>query len=75
MIGVQGELASDILAQAHQIRRERESKRRHQEEQDAEAEKLGVKGDGMQVIGEGHVNYVLMYNMLSGIRTCVRIAH
>ncbi|KLO19345.1 SAICAR synthase-like protein [Schizopora paradoxa] len=59
------------MAQAHQIRRERESKRRHQEEQDAEAEKLGVKGDGMQVIGEGHVNYVLMYNMLSGIRTCV----
>lgn len=73
MLGVQGELASDIMAQAHQIRRERESKRRHQEEQDAEAEKLGVKGDGMQVIGEGHVNYVLMYNMLSGIRTCVRI--
>ena len=56
------ELVSDMQQQAEQIRRERLSKR--------------VKQDAPQVlvgnlIGEGHVNYVMMYNMLTGIRIAV----
>jgi 1-phosphatidylinositol-4-phosphate 5-kinase len=70
-------LDSDILEQADQIRRERLSKRaKAQQEAEAaltrphakravfEEEKVLVGN----LIGEDHVNYVLMYNMLTGIR-------
>ena len=70
-----GELDSDILMQADQIRRERTAKKRHQEQQEAEMAAI-TKAAGKEeekvvvgnLIGEGHVNYVLMYNMLTGIR-------
>jgi 1-phosphatidylinositol-4-phosphate 5-kinase len=80
-----GELASDIQLQAEQIRRERMSKRVKQQE--AEALLTGASmsrgpssgKEDMQtnvlvgnLIGEDHVNYVLMYNMLTGIRIGVR---
>lgn len=58
------ELVSDIQQQAEQIRRERLSKRVKQAE---EAPRVLVGN----LIGEGHVNYVLMYNMLTGIRIAV----
>ncbi|KAI0266149.1 hypothetical protein BC834DRAFT_935742 [Gloeopeniophorella convolvens] len=58
------ELASDIQQQAEQIRRERLSKRAKAAE---EAPRVAVGN----LIGEGHVNYVLMYNMLTGIRIAV----
>ena len=61
--------------QADQIRRERQAKRRQQEEREAEivALKKETSKDDNKVavgnlIGEDHVNYVLMYNMLTGIR-------
>ena len=57
------ELVSDIQQQAEQIRRERLSKRVKQAE-----EPRVLVGN---LIGEGHVNYVLMYNMLTGIRIAV----
>ncbi|KAF7984668.1 hypothetical protein HWV62_12932 [Athelia sp. TMB] len=81
---VEGVLASDIQQQADQIRRERNSKRvKAQQEAEAvltRAQSLsrGARAveEGAQVlvgnlIGEGHVNYVLMYNMLTGIRIAV----
>ena len=58
------ELVSDIQQQAEQIRRERLSKRVKQVE-DVPRVLVG------NLIGEGHVNYVLMYNMLTGIRIAV----
>jgi 1-phosphatidylinositol-4-phosphate 5-kinase len=58
------ELVSDIQQQAEQIRRERLSKRVKQVE---EAPRVLVGN----LIGEGHDNYVLMYNMLTGIRIAV----
>lgn len=58
------ELVSDIQQQAEQIRRERLSKRVKQ----ADEEPRVLVGN---LIGEGHVNYVLMYNMLTGIRIAV----
>ena len=58
------ELVSDIQQQAEQIRRERLSKRVKQ----AEEMPRVLVGN---LIGEGHVNYVLMYNMLTGIRIAV----
>ncbi|KAH8982889.1 SAICAR synthase-like protein [Lactarius akahatsu] len=58
------ELVSDIQQQAEQIRRERLSKRVKQVE---EIPRVLVGN----LIGEGHVNYVLMYNMLTGIRIAV----
>ncbi|KAI0030504.1 SAICAR synthase-like protein, partial [Vararia minispora EC-137] len=55
--------------QAEQIRRERQSKRRAATGGASVGEEPGaVVGN---VIGEGHVNYVLMYNMLTGIRIAV----
>ena len=72
------ELASDIEIAAEQIRRERISKRAKQQlQQEAEAaltrsetrpkleQDMPLVGN---LIGEDHVNYVLMYNMLTGIR-------
>ncbi|KII87645.1 hypothetical protein PLICRDRAFT_111621 [Plicaturopsis crispa FD-325 SS-3] len=77
----EGELASDIQLHAEQIRRERLSKRKAQQEAEAAMTKTtsmsrgstGGKDDEAKVlvgnlIGEDHVNYVLMYNMLTGIR-------
>ncbi|KAF5357119.1 hypothetical protein D9756_006799 [Leucocoprinus leucothites] len=77
-------LQSDIDAQTEQIRRERQSKRaKAQAQAEAEAaltrtDTRGTRGtkDEMDdtkplvgnLIGEDHVNYVLMYNMLTGIR-------
>jgi 1-phosphatidylinositol-4-phosphate 5-kinase len=58
------ELVIDIQQQAEQIRRERLSKRVKQPE---EVPRVLVGN----LIGEGHVNYVLMYNMLTGIRIAV----
>ncbi|KAI9436147.1 SAICAR synthase-like protein [Lactarius psammicola] len=58
------ELVSDMQQQAEQIRRERLSKRVKQAE-DVPRVLVG------NLIGEGHVNYVLMYNMLTGIRIAV----
>lgn len=70
-----GELDSDILMQADQIMRERTAKRRHQEQQEAEMAAITKAGGREEervlvgnLIGEDHVNYVLMYNMLTGIR-------
>jgi 1-phosphatidylinositol-4-phosphate 5-kinase len=75
------ELASDIEIHAEKIRRERMSKRAKQQ-QEAEAALTRAAIDVKEVmqdtplvgnlIGEGHVNYVLMYNMLTGIRIGVR---
>ncbi|KAH9939916.1 SAICAR synthase-like protein [Amylocystis lapponica] len=73
---VEGELASDIQQQAEQIRRERLSKRAkaQQEAERALTRTVSVGRDRPLVgnlIGEDHVNYVLMYNMLTGIRIAV----
>jgi len=58
------ELVSDMQQQAEQIRRERLSKRvKH-----AEETPRVLVGN---LIGEDHVNYILMYNMLTGIRIAV----
>lgn len=75
------EIASDIELHAERIRRERMSKRAKQQ-QEAEAALTRAESLGHNVgqdtplvgnlIGEGHVNYVLMYNMLTGIRIGVR---
>lgn len=72
---VEGErLASDIEAQAERIRRERQQKRaKQQQEAEAALTRPQTKeGDDKplvgNLIGEDHVNYVLMYNMLTGIR-------
>lgn len=78
--GLTVELESDIELQAERIRRERMSKRAKQQ-QEAEAALTRAAGEqGPQqdaplvgnLIGEDHVNYVLMYNMLTGIRIGVR---
>ncbi|GJJ15000.1 hypothetical protein Clacol_009271 [Clathrus columnatus] len=66
---------SDILEQANQIRKQRLSKRAKAEAK-AEAEARAPKEKEEEVlvgnlIGEDHVNYVLMYNMLTGIRVAV----
>lgn len=74
------ELATDIELAADQIRRERMSKRAKQQQEAAGASNLSRQGSkGSQddrplvgnLIGEDHVNYVLMYNMLTGIRVGV----
>ncbi|KAF9068538.1 hypothetical protein BDP27DRAFT_1224210 [Rhodocollybia butyracea] len=72
----------DIEAHAEKIRRERQEKRAKQAEAEAaltrEATRAGLRREGTRkgeefplvgnLIGEDHVNYVLMYNMLTGIR-------
>lgn len=75
---IEGELASDIQLQAEQIRRERQSKRaKAQQEAEAALTRTASRTqDDTRVlvgnlIGEDHVNYVLMYNMLTGIRIAV----
>lgn len=72
-------LASDIELQAEQIRRERQSKReKAQRAAEAKLTRSGSKSTMDEnrplvgnLIGEGHVNYVMMYNMLTGIRIAV----
>ncbi|KAI0743821.1 SAICAR synthase-like protein [Daedaleopsis nitida] len=74
-----GELADDIELQAEQIRRERMSKRaKAQQEAERALTRSGTvlsRADDSplvgNLIGEDHVNYVLMYNMLTGIRIAV----
>ena len=74
-----GELADDIEIQAEQIRRERMSKRaKAQQEAERALTRSGTtlsRADDRplvgNLIGEDHVNYVLMYNMLTGIRIAV----
>ena len=74
------ELANDIELHAERIRQERISKRAKQQQ---EAEAALTRGHAPtttapdlplvgNLIGEDHVNYVLMYNMLTGIRIGVR---
>lgn len=75
------DMASDIQLHAEKIRRERMEKRAQQQ---AEAEAALTRGQEQpsrktedrplvgNLIGEDHVNYVLMYNMLTGIRIGVR---
>lgn len=74
-----GELADDIELQAEQIRRERMSKRMKAQR---EAERALTRSTTVlsrvedkplvgNLIGEDHVNYVLMYNMHTGIRIAV----
>lgn len=60
------ELANDIELHAERIRRER-SKRRQQllTAPVTPTPEMPLVGN---LIGEDHVNYVLMYNMLTGIR-------
>lgn len=76
--GEPGELDSDILKEAEQIRAERRAKAQQEIEEAMTAPKRAKPGsvdqDGPLVgnlIGEDHVNYVLMYNMLTGIRVAV----
>ena len=72
-----GELADDIEQQAEQIRRERKRVKAQQEAERALTRSATIASrvdDGPLVgnlIGEDHVNYVLMYNMLTGIRIAV----
>lgn len=64
------ELANDIELHAERIRQERMSKRAKQRSAPATAiPEMPLVGN---LIGEDHVNYVLMYNMLTGIRIGVR---
>lgn len=61
-------LDSDIVAQAEAIRRERLERRQKKAVEEREKEQKVLVGN---LIGEDHVNYVLMYNMLTGIRIAV----
>jgi 1-phosphatidylinositol-4-phosphate 5-kinase len=77
--GSSSELAPDIQIHAAQIRRERQerqSKRAKAQEAEAALTRPREEENGQGVgklIGEGHVNYVLMYNMLTGIRIGVSL--
>ena len=72
------DMASDIQLHAEKIRRERMEKRAQQQQiAEAEAALAGKKGEDIplvgNLIGEDHINYVLMYNMLTGIRIAVSL--
>ncbi|KAG7448873.1 SAICAR synthase-like protein [Guyanagaster necrorhizus] len=67
------DVASDIQLHAEKIRRERMEKRAMQQQAEATLTRAETrKGEDVplvgNLIGEDHVNYVLMYNMLTGIR-------
>ena len=72
-----GELADDIEQQAEQIRRECIKRAKQQEAEWAltrSATMLSKVDDQPLVgnlIGEDHINYILKYNMLTGIRIAV----
>ncbi|KAF9788216.1 hypothetical protein BJ322DRAFT_1002129 [Thelephora terrestris] len=69
-IHAEGELANEIQQQQEQLIRERQTKRAKAQQQEA-ASRDPEKPLVGQWIKEGHQNYVLMYNMLTGIRTAV----
>ncbi|KAG8907139.1 Phosphatidylinositol-4-phosphate 5-kinase [Tulasnella sp. 403] len=76
--GSSAELDSDIQKAAEQIRAERRAKAQQEAEAAAVAPRRGKSGSIDEdkplvgkIIGEDHVNYVLMYNMLTGIRVAV----
>lgn len=72
---VSGELDSDILKEAEQIRAERRAKAQQAEEALTAPQGTGATDDVPlvgHIIGEDHANYILMYNMLTGIRVAVR---
>ncbi|KAH8828342.1 SAICAR synthase-like protein [Flagelloscypha sp. PMI_526] len=64
------DLMNDISAQAEMIRKERQE-RRQQQQQVSQSQREAKRVVVGNLIGEDHVNYILMYNMLTGIRTCV----
>ncbi|KAH9912295.1 SAICAR synthase-like protein [Epithele typhae] len=73
-----GGLADDIQQQAEQIRRQRVKRAKEQQEAERVLTRQGTtlsRADDRplvgNLIGEDHVNYVLMYNMLTGIRIAV----
>ena len=70
-IHAEGELANEIQQQQEQLIRERQTKRAKAQQQEA-ASRDPEKPLVGQWIKEGHQNYVLMYNMLTGIRIAVR---
>lgn len=81
--GIPGELDSEILKEAEQIRAERRAKAQQEAEAamtapPAKRGKATSIDEDQPVVGkmieEGHVNYVLMYNMLTGIRVAVSCA-
>lgn len=72
-IHAEGELATKIQQQQEQLIRERQTKRAKAQQQEA-ASKDPEKPLVGHWIKEGHQNYVLMYNMLTGIRIAVRLS-
>ena len=70
-IHAEGELANEIQQQQEQLIRERQTKRAKAQQQEA-ASKDPEKPLVGSWVEEGHQNYVLMYNMLTGIRIAVR---
>jgi 1-phosphatidylinositol-4-phosphate 5-kinase len=70
-IYAEGELANEIQQQQEQLIRERQTKRAKAQQQEA-ASKDPEKPLVGNWVKEGHQNYVLMYNMLTGIRIAVR---
>ena len=70
-IHAEGELANAIQQQQEQLIRERQTKRAKAQQQEA-ASKDPEKPLVGNWVKEGHQNYVLMYNMLTGIRIAVR---
>jgi len=70
-IHAEGELATEIQQQQEQLIRERQSKRaKAQQEAASKDPEKPLVGSWVK---EGHQNYVLMYNMLTGIRIAVRL--
>ncbi|KAF8921309.1 SAICAR synthase-like protein [Mucidula mucida] len=70
---ISDDVANDIELHAEKIRRERMEKRAKQQQAEAALTRSDTKkGEDAplvgNLIGEDHVNYVLMYNMLTGIR-------
>jgi len=70
-IHAEGELANEIQQQQEQLIRERQTKRAKAQQLEA-ASKDPEKPLVGNWVKEGHQNYVLMYNMLTGIRIAVR---
>ena len=69
-IYAEGELATEIQQQQEQLIRERQTKRaKAQQEAASKDPEKPLVGSWVK---EGHQNYVLMYNMLTGIRIAVR---
>ena len=69
-IYAEGELASEVQRQQEQLIRERQTKRaKAQQEAASKDPEKPLVGSWVR---EGHQNYVLMYNMLTGIRIAVR---